>query len=70
MESVLEEFEAEVEDLRTRLRAGRFTGSDGTVAVEQADELVSDYRAMLEAESEPSRGRELLDRFREEVARL
>ena len=70
MDEVLEEFEAEVEELRMRLRAGRLAGSDGEIAQDQAEELVRDYRAMLQAEDIPSRGRELLDRFREEVARL
>lgn len=70
MEEVLEEFEAEVEELRAKLRGGELAGTDGERARHQAEELVRDYRARLEAEEQPSRGRVLLDRFREEMARL
>jgi predicted RNA-binding protein associated with RNAse of E/G family len=70
VEEVLEEFEAYVDDLETRLRAGAMSGTDGERAQDTADELIGEYRAKLRAEEVPSRGRELLDRFKEEAARL
>ena len=70
MEEVREEFEAEVEELRAKLRAGSVTGTDGERAFDQAEEIVREYRAKLAAEELPSRGRELIERFRRDVARL
>lgn len=70
MDEVLEEFESDVEELRSTLRAGSLSGTDGERAKDQAEQLVRDYRAQLEAEERPSHGRELLERFRQEVARL
>lgn len=70
MDEVLEEFESEVEELQAKLRAGNLTGTDGERAGDQAEELVREYRAMLAVEEMPSRGRELLERFRRDVARL
>ena len=70
VEDVLKEFEDEVEELRAALRAGRASGTDDQRSLEQAESLVREYRAMLRAEPQPSRGRELLERFRKEAARL
>ena len=70
MEDVIEEFEAYVEELQATLRAGALTGTDGERAHSEAEQLVRDYRAKLQAEEVPSRGRELLERFKREAARL
>jgi hypothetical protein len=70
MDQILEEFEKYVEDLRVEMRAGALTGTDGTWARDAADDLIEEYRERLRAEETPSRARELLERFREEAARL
>lgn len=70
VDEVLEEFEEFVDDLQARLRAGELAGTDGERATDTADHLIREYRAKLRAVDEPSRGRELLARFREEAARL
>lgn len=70
MDEVRREFEQYVHELRASLRAGRAAGTDGEVATERADELIDEYRSKLKAEDEPSRGRQLIARFRDEAAKL
>lgn len=66
----MKEFENYVAELDAERPASSATGTDGERARVGEDELVQEYRAKLRAEESPSRGRELLQRFRQEVRRL
>lgn len=70
MDEIREEFENYVDEFRRTLRAGELTGADGERAQNEAEELIREYRSKLRAEEEPSRGREMLEHFREAVARI
>lgn len=70
MDEILEEFDEYVDGLTARLRAGALSGVDGERAQSTAVELIREYRSKLEAEELPSRGRELLEEFKREAARL
>jgi hypothetical protein len=70
MDEILEEFEAYVYELDKTMRAGGLAGTDDELTLDQADDLVEEYRAKLAAEIVPSRRRELFERFKEEAERL
>jgi hypothetical protein len=70
VDEIRQEFEAYVDELRPRLRAASATGADGERARESSEEVIREYRAKLRVEQHPSRGRELLERFKEDIRRL
>lgn len=70
MDEVLEEFESYVSELDAERSASKAAGTDGERAQVGLDELVQEYRAKLQVEESPTRGREMLQRFKQEVRRL